>query len=148
MYKFQYLLFRLAQSFHFYFFLLFFIAVYEIHSFYHAICSLRMFFFSQPTNFDFFKYFIFAVYIIVEQFGQLTSFCSCIFFPGNPVVRFLCGVTTEVKHEKWTVKGSGGIYLHRRQLPLKLAWAFSIHKSQVSIFVKITVPLLIFMHCL
>ncbi|XP_069169756.1 ATP-dependent DNA helicase PIF1 isoform X3 [Procambarus clarkii] len=49
---------------------------------------------------------------------------------GNPVVRFLCGVTTEIKHEKWTVRASGGVFLTRRQFPLKLAWAFSIHKSQ------------------
>ncbi|XP_068217056.1 ATP-dependent DNA helicase PIF1 [Palaemon carinicauda] len=49
---------------------------------------------------------------------------------GYPIVRFVCGITTEINHEKWTVKGGGGIYLTRRQFPLKLAWAFSIHKSQ------------------
>ena len=33
--------------------------------------------------------------------------------------------------EKWTVHVRGGGVVTRRQLPLKLAWAMSIHKSQV-----------------
>uniref|UniRef100_A0A182RU74 ATP-dependent DNA helicase PIF1 n=1 Tax=Anopheles funestus TaxID=62324 RepID=A0A182RU74_ANOFN len=35
-----------------------------------------------------------------------------------------------VRHEKWPVKTGSGMVLTRIQLPLKLAWAFSIHKSQ------------------
>ncbi|XP_054623300.1 ATP-dependent DNA helicase PIF1 [Dunckerocampus dactyliophorus] len=49
---------------------------------------------------------------------------------GLPRVRFLCGVTEVLKPERWVFKSGGGAYLSRQQLPLKLAWAISIHKSQ------------------
>ncbi|XP_071382993.1 ATP-dependent DNA helicase PIF1 [Centroberyx affinis] len=49
---------------------------------------------------------------------------------GLPRVRFLCGVTEVLKPERWMFKSGGGLYLSRQQLPLKLAWAISIHKSQ------------------
>uniref|UniRef100_A0A3Q3EJM5 ATP-dependent DNA helicase PIF1 n=1 Tax=Labrus bergylta TaxID=56723 RepID=A0A3Q3EJM5_9LABR len=49
---------------------------------------------------------------------------------GLPRVRFVCGVTEVLKPERWVFKSGGGIHLSRQQLPLKLAWAISIHKSQ------------------
>uniref|UniRef100_A0AAY5L597 ATP-dependent DNA helicase PIF1 n=1 Tax=Esox lucius TaxID=8010 RepID=A0AAY5L597_ESOLU len=49
---------------------------------------------------------------------------------GLPRVRFLCGTTEVLKPERWMFKAGGGVYLSRQQLPLKLAWAISIHKSQ------------------
>uniref|UniRef100_A0A8C7GQF4 ATP-dependent DNA helicase PIF1 n=1 Tax=Oncorhynchus kisutch TaxID=8019 RepID=A0A8C7GQF4_ONCKI len=49
---------------------------------------------------------------------------------GLPRVRFMCGTTEALKPERWMFKAGGGLYLSRQQLPLKLAWAISIHKSQ------------------
>ncbi|PSN54518.1 ATP-dependent DNA helicase PIF1 [Blattella germanica] len=49
---------------------------------------------------------------------------------GLPVVRFCSKKEVALKPERWTVKTGGGNLLSRRQIPLRLAWAFSIHKSQ------------------
>jgi hypothetical protein len=51
---------------------------------------------------------------------------------GLPQVRFLCGVTEVIHADRWTVQTTGGQLLSRQQLPLQLAWAISIHKSQVT----------------
>jgi len=58
--------------------------------------------------------------------GRVDSFSK----EGNPVVVFLGGGKQEIKAERWLVKQGQGNMLTRTQIPLALAWAFSIHKSQ------------------
>ncbi|EFN75369.1 ATP-dependent DNA helicase PIF1 [Harpegnathos saltator] len=57
--------------------------------------------------------------------GVVTDFKNDI-----PVVQFRSGAQYDAKMEKWSIKASSGALVHRKQVPLKLAWAFSIHKSQ------------------
>lgn len=52
------------------------------------------------------------------------------FDDDTPVVKFLSGDIYSAKVEKWTIRSASGGFIHRKQIPLKLAWAFSIHKSQ------------------
>ncbi|XP_014371253.2 ATP-dependent DNA helicase PIF1 [Papilio machaon] len=52
------------------------------------------------------------------------------FDEGLPVVRFKNKKEYTARAERWYVKNSSGTLLCRKQIPLNLAWAFSIHKSQ------------------
>lgn len=45
-------------------------------------------------------------------------------------MRFTNGREILISQETWTVNFNGATYAERSQLPLKLAWAISIHKSQ------------------
>ncbi len=55
-----------------------------------------------------------------------------IIFSGLPIVQFRSGVKHTLEQEKWVLKGAGNSLMSRKQIPLRLAWAFSIHKSQVT----------------
>lgn len=48
----------------------------------------------------------------------------------HPVVRFLNGAEHTITPETWTTTVGGKIQAQREQIPLDLAWAISIHKSQ------------------
>ena len=64
----------------------------------------------------------------------LTGITSCPTSTGRPVVHFASGLEMTVSPEKFVVKLGGGGVVTRRQLPLRLAWAISVHKSQVHLY--------------
>lgn len=47
-----------------------------------------------------------------------------------PTVQFITGQKETIGRETWTFQIGGGTVLSRKQVPLSLAWAISIHKSQ------------------
>ena len=49
-----------------------------------------------------------------------------------PIVKFLNGNKITIKYDSWSFKvNAAGALATRKQIPLQLAWAISIHKSQV-----------------
>lgn len=58
--------------------------------------------------------------------GVVTSFEN-----GLPVVRFLNGIETTIEEHAWSIKDEDStVTVSKRQIPLKLAYAITIHKSQ------------------
>eukprot|EP00928_Gymnodinium_smaydae_P040769 TRINITY_DN2761_c0_g1_i1.p1 TRINITY_DN2761_c0_g1~~TRINITY_DN2761_c0_g1_i1.p1 ORF type:complete len:687 (+),score=96.16 TRINITY_DN2761_c0_g1_i1:62-2062(+) len=51
------------------------------------------------------------------------------FRKGFPVVRFDTGQTLLIRKDSFQVRG-GGVTLSRKQVPLKLGWALTVHKAQ------------------
>jgi len=49
---------------------------------------------------------------------------------GYPVVRTFAGDQINVSHAEWTIEEDGKVLAQVEQLPLRLAWAITIHKSQ------------------
>eukprot|EP01138_Halocafeteria_seosinensis_P013230 gb/GECG01013512.1/.p1 GENE.gb/GECG01013512.1/~~gb/GECG01013512.1/.p1 ORF type:complete len:499 (+),score=33.81 gb/GECG01013512.1/:1-1497(+) len=59
--------------------------------------------------------------------GVVVSFSG---LSRHPVVQFINGVRTTIRKEKWDIVSGGKVVAMRDQIPLDLAWALSVHKSQ------------------
>lgn len=58
---------------------------------------------------------------VVEKFDKLS---------GNPIIKLKNGRHIEVEPMDWTIEENGKIRAMISQLPLRLAWAITVHKSQ------------------
>lgn len=59
--------------------------------------------------------------------GRVESFCK---ETGHPIVRTHGGYSIKVAPMEWTVEENGKVLARIEQVPLRLAWAITIHKSQ------------------
>jgi hypothetical protein len=69
---------------------------------------------------------------VVESFSQHTQL---------PIVKFLNGERSEIEKRSWEIKTGGAILASRTQIPLRLAYAITAHKSQGMTLDKIRVHL-------
>jgi len=60
---------------------------------------------------------------------------------GFPIVKFSSGHTLTIGPEEWNIELGGSIMATRKQVPLNLAWALSVHKSQGMTIEKLVVSL-------
>lgn len=58
---------------------------------------------------------------VVDEFDKIT---------GNPIVKIRSGRKIEVESMDWTIEENGKVRASISQLPLRLAWAITVHKSQ------------------
>lgn len=58
--------------------------------------------------------------------AEVTSFDA----DGTPVVKLVNGKTVKIKADSWRIEDEGKVKAEISQIPLKLAWAITIHKSQ------------------
>lgn len=45
------------------------------------------------------------------------------------MVKFACGITQQVEEAEWKMESGGEVVCSRKQIPLALCWASSIHKA-------------------
>lgn len=70
--------------------------------------------------------------------GIVTGFAV---FGGMPTVKFANGITRTIERAEWSIKDGDRVLALRIQVPLRLAWAITAHKSQGMTIDKIEVHL-------
>lgn len=73
--------------------------------------------------------------------GTLVDVTKSAFGGRNAVVKFSNGITREIERAEWEIKRNQEVLASRRQMPLRPAYALSIHKSQGLTLEKVRVHL-------
>lgn len=60
---------------------------------------------------------------------------------GCPIIKFASGAIETIKREEWNVELGGAVMATRRQFPLDLAYALSIHKCQGMTIERVVISL-------
>jgi ATP-dependent DNA helicase PIF1 len=79
--------------------------------------------------------------LVNGSIGELVDIVNGQFRTKVPVVRFANGITREIETQEWQIIRNRDVLASRRQIPLRLAYAMSIHKSQGMTIDKVRVHL-------